>query len=85
MWLANLEYANRSLEDKCNWNIMLVIKTWMIGTSMLKEEIMHTRVGDAKGHSQGSYTMSGDGSMALDQPCRIKYVVEQKFLGGIGH
>ena len=54
----------------------------MIGTSMLKEEIMHTRVGDVKGHSQGSYTRRGNASMALDPPWGIKYAVERKFLGG---
>ena len=49
---------------------------------MLKEEIMHTRVGDVKGHSQGSYTRRGNASMALDPPWGIKDVMERKFLGG---
>ena len=40
----------------------------MIGTTMLNEEIMHARVGDVKGKSQGGYTKRGNFSMALNPP-----------------
>ena len=43
-------------------------KIWLIGTTMLNEEIMHVRVRDVKSKSQGGYTMHGNASMALDPP-----------------
>ena len=82
MWLANLEYANVSLKDKFNWKVMLVIKIWMIGTTMLNEETMHARVGDVKGHSQEvapSVGMKYDARLTLGK----QEVVKQKFLKGI--
>ena len=44
----------------------------MIGTTMLNEEIMHARVGDVKGHSQGGHTRCGNASMELDPPYGIR-------------
>ena len=56
----------------------------MMGKTMLNEGTVHPRVGDMKGHSQGSYTRCGNANMVLDPPWGIKDVVEWKFLGGIG-
>ena len=57
----------------------------MIGTTMLNEEALHARVGDMKGHSQESYIRCGNAIMVLDPPWGVKEVVEEKFLGEIGH
>ena len=46
-----------------------------MGIDMLNEEIVNARVGDMKGHSQGSYTRRGNASMELDPPWGIKDVV----------
>ena len=40
----------------------------MIGTTMLNEETMHTRVGDMKGQSQGGYTGCGNSIRLLEPP-----------------
>ena len=68
MWLADVEYANQSLEEKSNSKHYDCNEMWIIGTEILNEETMHAIVGDAKGHSQNCYTRCGIASMALDPP-----------------
>ena len=68
MWLAELEYDNWSLEDKCKLEHYAYMKNMKQRDNHVEWEIMHAESGGCKGSFSDSCTGRGKASMVLHSP-----------------